>query len=124
FFQPKNVDKAIEAAKQVEKQLSLNYTTFFNALFAKLEGNPEKKQLKDDRNLTKECMFEKIVYQKKSNKREANYIRVYTDKVERKRQSESKRELNLKSRKPNDEFMKVESLQIVTLTFKRKLNKD
>ena len=98
-------------------------------------------------------MFEKVIYRKKSDKREARNVGVYTDskkeeeeveekvvyafsrnkpyttnrktarqlKAERKRQSESKRELNLRSRKPVNEFMKVETSQIITPTSKKKV---
>ncbi|CAG8635749.1 9237_t:CDS:2 [Funneliformis caledonium] len=53
FSHSKNVKEAIDAAKQVEKQLSLNYATLSNTLSAQLEGKPEKRKPKDDRNLTK-----------------------------------------------------------------------
>ncbi|CAG8667096.1 14638_t:CDS:2, partial [Funneliformis caledonium] len=65
-------------------------------------------------------MIEKPVYRRKSDKREASYVEVFTDKAERKRQSESRRELNLRSRKPIDEFMEVETLQIITPTQMKK----
>ncbi|CAG8739266.1 6866_t:CDS:2, partial [Funneliformis caledonium] len=49
-----NVEEAIDAAKQVEsEQLSLNYATLSNALSAQLEGKPERRKPKDDRNPTK-----------------------------------------------------------------------
>ncbi|CAG8619806.1 16434_t:CDS:2 [Funneliformis caledonium] len=35
------------------KQLFLNYATLSNALSTQLEGKPERRKLKDDRNLTK-----------------------------------------------------------------------
>ncbi|CAG8767619.1 17320_t:CDS:2, partial [Funneliformis caledonium] len=104
FSHPKNVEEAIDAAKQVEKQLSLNYATLSNVLSAQLEGKPERKKPKDDRNLTKvwdtkawdkkdviyyhcqekghyskECMSEKPVYQRKPDKREASYVGVFTE---------------------------------------------
>ena len=107
---------------------------------------------------SKECMSEKPVYQRKSDKREASYIGVYTNseeeeeeieeveeeevyalprnkpyttnrktaqqlEAERKQQSESRRELNLRSRKPVDEFMEVETPQIITSTPKRKVKR-
>jgi hypothetical protein len=163
------------------EQLSLNYATLSNALSAQLEGKPERRKPKDDRNLTKvwdtktwdkkdvtcfccqekghyskECMSEKPVYRRKSDKREASYVGVYTDseeeeieeveeeevyalprnkpyttnrktarqlEAERKRQSESRRELNLRSRKPVDEFMEVETPQIITPTPKKKVKR-
>ncbi|CAG8676964.1 13612_t:CDS:2, partial [Funneliformis caledonium] len=107
FSHSKNVEEAIDAAKQVESSryyeqqspLSLNYATLSNALSAQLEGKPERRKLKDDRNLikawdkkdlicyhcqekeyySKECMSEKPVYQRKSDKREASYVSVFTD---------------------------------------------
>ncbi|CAG8645777.1 15754_t:CDS:2, partial [Funneliformis caledonium] len=36
-----------------QEQLSLNYVTLSNALSTQLEGKPEKRKPKDDRNLTK-----------------------------------------------------------------------
>ncbi|CAG8733231.1 7402_t:CDS:2, partial [Funneliformis caledonium] len=90
FSHPKNVEKAIDAAKQVEsgqyyeqqspiptqpsgsnnainnltkqmEQLSLNYATLSNALSAQLEGKPERRKPKDDRNPTKDDELEQVL---------------------------------------------------------------
>ncbi|CAG8756191.1 12276_t:CDS:1, partial [Funneliformis caledonium] len=82
FSHPKNVEEAIDAAKQVEsgqyyeqqspiltqpsgnnnaidnltkqmEQLSLNYATLPNTLSTQLEEKPERRKPKDDRNPTK-----------------------------------------------------------------------
>ncbi|CAG8629169.1 6411_t:CDS:2 [Funneliformis caledonium] len=131
FSHSKNVDEAIEAAKQVEsgqyyeqqspvltqtsesnntidnftkqmKQLSLNNATLPNVLSMQFEGKSERRKPKDDRNLIK-------VWDKKDLE------------VERKRQSESRRKLNLRSRKPINEFIEVETPQIITPTLKKKV---
>ncbi|CAG8740919.1 3321_t:CDS:2, partial [Funneliformis caledonium] len=126
FTYPKNVDEAIKAAKYIESGQYYKQQSPVSTQISESNNDTKAWNKKDiicyhyqeKGHYSKECISEKPVYQRKSNKREASYVRL---EVERKRQSESRKELILRSRNSIDEFMEVETPQIITPTLKKKV---